>query len=197
MADRDLPTLLDELHGAIRRGVAAGFAPPAEIIESAVDLLRDEADPAVLRPNAQRMLRDILADHQAEQATWPTVTDCDRLDAAFAALEAAGIVCRQDFSCCGTCGAAEIWGEAADVEAAGASVRGYAFYHMQDTEAAVEGRGVYLSYGAAEDGEAAALAIANEVVAALERQGLRVSWDGQWSRRIGVALDWKRRRSAV
>lgn len=186
--------ILDELHGYIRRAIAAGFEAPAAVIESAVEYLSDEADPAILRPHAQRLVGEILAAHLAEQATWPMITDCDRLDAAFAALEAGGIVCRQNFSCCGTCGAYEIWDEAAAFEAAGTPVRGYAFYHVQDTDSAVEGYGLYLSYGAAEEGEAAALAIAGEVVAALQQHDLRVDWNGQWSRRLGVSLDWKRRR---
>lgn len=131
-----------------------------------------------------------------EQASWPTPTDCDRLDAAFAALEQGGIVCRQHFSCCGTCGAAEIWDEIDTARGAGLDVRGYAFYHVQDTEAAVEGYGLYLNYGAVEDDEAPALAIAHEIVTTLEQHGLRVHWDGQWSRRISISLDWKRRRAA-
>jgi hypothetical protein len=194
MTTPTIHAILDELHGYIRHEIAAGFQSPAAIIESAIEYLSDEADPAILRPHAQRQVREILAAHLAEQATWPAITDCDRLDAAFAALEAGGIVCRQNFSCCGTCGAYEIWDEAASLEAAGTPVRGYAFYHVQDTESAVEGYGLHLSYGAAEEGEAAAVAIAGEIVAALQQQGLRVDWNGQWSRRIGVALDWNRRR---
>lgn len=190
----DIHAILDELHGYIQCEIAAGFDSPEAIIESAVEYLSDEADPAILRSHAQRLVGAILAAHLAEQATWPAITDCDRLDAAFAALEASGIVCRQNFSCCGTCGAYEIWDEAAALEAAGTPVRGYAFYHVQDTESAVRGYGLYLNYGAAAEGEAAALAIAGEIVAALQQQGLRVDWNGQWSRRIGVSLDWKRRR---
>jgi hypothetical protein len=154
------------------------------------------ADAAILRPHARRMVREILDMHLREQASWPIPTDCDRLDAAFAALEQAGIVCRQHFSCCGTCGVSEIWEEMDTARDTGLDVRGYAFYHVQDTESAVEGYGLYLNYGAVEDGEAPALAIAHEIVAALEQHRLRVHWDGQWSRRIGVALDWKRRRAA-
>jgi hypothetical protein len=176
MTTPDIHATLDELHGYIRREIAAAFEAPDAIIESAVEYLSDEADPAILRPHAQRLVREILAAHMAEQATWPTITDCDRLDAAFAALEAGGIVCRQNFSCCGTCGAYEIWDEAAALEAAGTPVRGYAFYHVQDTDSAVEGYGLHLSYGAAEEGEAAAVAIAGEIVAALQQHDLRVDW---------------------
>jgi len=64
---------------------------------------------------------------------------------------------------------------------------------MQDTESAADGRGLYLLYGAVEKGEKAALNVANEIIDALQRHGLRTQWTGSWSDRIGVMLDWKRR----
>src|SRR6266540_396816 len=161
MTTCDLPALLDAMHSSIRRDIAAGFETPDEIVDSVVDLFSDEADVAILRPHARRMVREILDAHLREQASWSTPTDCDRLDAVFAALQQAGIVCRQHFSCCGTCGAYEIWEEMDTARDAGLDVRGYAFYHVQDTESAVEGYGLYLNYGAVEDGEAAALAVAH------------------------------------
>lgn len=193
----DFPALLDDVHHAIRTQVAAGFADADTIIDTTLAVYEDEADPAVLLPHVERFVADVLAAHLAEQATWPAVTDCDRLDAAFAALEEAGIVCRQHFSCCGTCGAAEIWDELALAEEAGRTVRGYAFYHIQDTESAVDGHGLYLNYGALEAGAPAALAVARDVVAELERQGLRTNWNGRWSQRIGVNLTWQRRRASA
>lgn len=72
-------------------------------------------------------------------------------------------------------------------------VRGYTFYHMQGTESAVEGYGLYLYYGAVEEGEGPALRVANEIVDALERQGLNTEWDGTLSNAIEVQLNWKRR----
>ena len=81
-----------------------------------------------------------------------------------------------------------------EVEATGRPVRGYAFYHMQDTESAAEGRGLYLAYGAADEGELAALGVAGEIVDTLRTQGLDVAWEGTWDKRIQVSLDWKRRR---
>jgi hypothetical protein len=65
-------------------------------------------------------------------------------------------------------------------------VRGYTFYHMQGTEPAVEGCGVYFNYGAVEEGEESALRVANEIVDVLSRHGLN-------SNTIKVQLDWKRR----
>ena len=126
---------------------------------------------------------------------WTEATDCDRLDDAFAALEASGVIARQNFTCCGTCGSTEIWDEIGSAEAAGLPAHGYAFFHMQDTESAAEGYGLYLNYGACTEGEAAALAIGHEIVEQLEAHGLRTEWNGDWGTRIHVALDWKKRRS--
>lgn len=194
MTTQDLYGALDELHGYIRRHVAAGFLEPGEIGVFAAQVFADTLDAAVLRHHVQRYMREILAEQRAEQVFWPTVTDCERLDAAFAALERAGIVARQHFSCCGSCGAAEIWEELAAFDELGTPARGYVFYHRQDTEVAGELGGLYLSYGAVEAGAAPTEAVGRAVVEALEAKGLDSVWDGQWTNRIFAPLDWKRRR---
>jgi len=173
---------------------AMEIMPEAEIVEGVLEYLSDEYDPKILRPLAVDYTRKRIVARLAEQKTWPAVTDCDRLDAAFAQLEKARIVCRHDFTCCGTCGAAEIWDEIENTRKAGRNPRGYAFYHQQDTESAVEGHGLYFNYGATEKGREAALRIGNEIAKALRSQGLQVDWDGTLEKRIKVNLDWKRRR---
>lgn len=187
--------LLAELSEQIRGEVAAGFEDSGRIVESAIGAFEDQADRAFLESHARRFVEEALAAHASEQSGWPARTDCDRLDAAFAALDQAGVVARQHFTCCGTCGLAEIDGEIAAAEAKGVRTRGYAFYHWQDTEAAVEGHGICLYYGSCEEGEAADLAIGREIAAELERQGLRPEWNGELDRRIGVPMDWRRRRA--
>jgi hypothetical protein len=72
-------------------------------------------------------------------------------------------------------------------------VRGYTFYHMQGTESAVAGGGLYLYYSALGGGDDAALQVANEVVDTLRRHGLNTQWDRTASSAIHVQLDWKRR----
>ena len=64
---------------------------------------------------------------------------------------------------------------------------------MQDTESAAEEHGLYLSYGAVDPGEGLALRIANEIIDALARHGLKTEWDGSWQTRVHVSLVWKRR----
>ncbi|MBB5712244.1 DUF6891 domain-containing protein [Sphingomonas xinjiangensis] len=185
---------LADLRDKIRRDVAAGFDDEDVILTNLAHYFEEEIDPVVVRREAPRILRDVLAEHARAEASWPAVTDCDRLDTAFAALEQDGIIARQNFTCCMTCGSNEIWEEVQAAKDAGLPAHGYTFYHFQDTDAAVEGSGVYLAYGACEDGEGPALQVANDVVAALQAQGLHPDWDGRWDQRIHVPLDWKRRR---
>jgi hypothetical protein len=194
MLTQDVFGALDELHSYIRRHVAEGFLEPGDIGAFATQVFAECLDPAVLRHHVGRYTREILAEQRAEQVFWPAITDCERLDAAFAALEREGIVARQHFSCCGSCGAAEIWDELAAFDEAGGPARGYVFFHMQDTEAVGALGGLYLSYGAVANGAAATEAIGRAVSDALESKGLDTVWDGQWTNRIFVPMDWKRRR---
>lgn len=185
------PQVAEEVDDTIRRMVAAGFAPSDEIIRAAVEQC-DEAAPEVVEPYAMQALTLALQRQREAQASWPAVTDNDRLDAAFAALEARGIVARQDFTCCQSCGHGEIWDEV-DGRASGLPpARGYTFYHQQDTESGVAGEGLMLAYGAVDEG--AEERIGHEVVAALREHGLAPQWDGSTGRRIGLPLTWQRRR---
>jgi hypothetical protein len=186
---------LSQLDAFIARLVAAGYETPEEILRSAEDYLADDLDPQRIRVESGPMLQRALAAHAEDETSWPALTDCDRLDAAFAALERKGIIARQNFSCCGTCGSSEIWGEIDAARDTGKLAEGYAFFHMQDTENAADGGGLYLNYGAVDEGEAAAIAVAHVIVAEIEAKGLHTDWTGSWDQRIGVSLDWKRRRN--
>jgi hypothetical protein len=188
---------VEALRDLVRRDVAGGFYDDDAILTNANDVFEEELPRPLLRVEASAALRAALAHHRAAEQGWDEITDCDRLDAAFDALEAEGVIARQNFTCCGTCGASEIWDEVEEARNDGMIAQGYAFFHMQDTEAAVEGHGLYLSYGACEEGEDAAIAIGHRIIAALEAEGLATEWDGSLGQRIGVALVWKKRRALV
>ncbi|MGH8061206.1 MAG: DUF6891 domain-containing protein [Pseudoxanthomonas sp.] len=194
--------LVGEMGLLIRREVAAGFASQEEIIRSAVQIHGGEATQKELRELAEELAGSFFHQHLQAQRGWPLVTDCDRLDLAFAQLAEKGIVIGHDLKDDG----AEQFMDEMDEAADGLHpARGYVFYQRRGTEAAIDGHGLYLDYGAAgddddddEDGnenERAALRIGHEVAEALRRQGLKVDWDGTLSRRIRVRLDWKRRRN--
>ena len=189
------PEGFDDLHDFIKIQVAAGYAPAEEIIEDATALFAESGmDPASVHHAARRISDQVLTAHLAEQLTWPAPTDNDRLDAAFAALDADGILPRQHFACCDTCGAREIHDELDQAEKAGRTMRGFTFFHRQDTEHAVGGEGLYLSFGSAERDATASVAIGHEVVDALTRHGLSPAWNGKLVHRILLPLVWRRRR---
>jgi len=188
---------IEAMRARIVADVHAGYLDEDAILVSLPDYFEDEIDAATVRREAPALLRAVLAEHAAAARLWPDVTDCDRLDAAFAALDAEGIVARANFTCCMTCGVAEMGDEIQLALDSGQPAHGYVFFHQQDTEAAVEGRGVFLAYCAEQEGEAAALAVGRRVVAELAAHGLAPRWDGSWDHRIEVPLDWKRRRGVA
>jgi hypothetical protein len=192
------PEDFDDLHDFVKIQIAAGFAPVAEIIEEASEVFADaSADPRALLDAARAIAERALRDHLTDQAGWPATTDCDRLDAAFADLGRSGIIARQHFSCCGTCGADEIHTEMDQHEKMGQRLRGLTFFHVQDTEHAVAGESLYLSYGVAGGDRDAAVAIGHEVVATLGRHGLSPAWNGKIAHRIALPLRWQRRRTPI
>ncbi|GIJ45698.1 hypothetical protein Val02_25840 [Virgisporangium aliadipatigenens] len=192
--DDDLPGDLEGARDLIRTQVAAGYAEREQIREEALEYALDEPPEEMTEAEVEAFvdaeLERALREQAERQAGFPEVTDYDRLHAAFEELERDGIVARENFSCCGNCGAAEI-GE--EMERHG-SARGYTFFHQQDTESAVESGGLYLNYGADSNDEADWVAVGHEVVAVLRRHDLDTTWSGKLSKRIMVAVNWQRRR---
>jgi hypothetical protein len=109
--------------------VREGFDSVHEIMEDAAHYALEKYEREDLHPEILRLTAELIALHQAEQASWEGKTDCDRLDEAFAALNRQGIVARPDFSCCNNCGFTDIWDEIEEAEKRQA-VEGYAFYHL-------------------------------------------------------------------
>ena len=74
-------------------------------------------------------------------------------------------------------------------------VDGYVFYHMQDTESGCASGHLYLAYGATSKDPEQVRRVGQRVAEALRRAGLTVEWGGDVSERIGVRLEWRRRRA--
>jgi hypothetical protein len=180
----------DLLRDQIRKALAIGDDDFDAIVEDCVDFLDTAPDSAAVAEAAAEIAKEEFAAYRADQESWPDLLDSDRLLRAFRDLETAGIVARENFTCCQTCGTAEIGGEVPE----GTEARGYVFCHFQDVQAAVAGQGIYLAYGAfGEDGSATA-GIGEEIVAALRRHGLTPEWNGDPGQRIEVPMTWRRRR---
>ena len=194
MKNNSLEVTLAKMREYIRREVAGGFSSADEICHVAVEIYSDKHDPSVLLPYARSLVQEMMDAQLSEQANWEKTTDCDRLDQAFRDLERQGIINRQNYSCCGTCGSGEIWEEMVALQSEGKNVRGYTFYHEQDTQHVVDGEGLYLNYGSIKENVPAQIEIGHEIVRILNQHNLATDWNGDLQYRIFVKLNWQRRR---
>ena len=158
---------------------------------------------------ATQELEDAAAKYAAEQASWPPETDCDRLDRVEADLRERGILFWQLSPCCDSCTGAELPERMEEIDQQEPGfrdrVRGYAFYidqTMAEMLAESTQLSIYLAYGWVPPGtsevtpavhEQNALGIAHEVCACLREHGFEPEWNGDFSRKIGVHLNWQRR----
>jgi hypothetical protein len=192
----DEAEFVQEVREFVHKMVARGDRSFDAVLEEAVEyfLEADEnSDTSHVEKVCNAEIEKAFAEHLQRQETWPEVTDCDRLDAAFEALNDGGIVAMHDFTCCQNCGLAEIGAEIGTAKEAGVDVVGFAFYHSQDTDAAAAGHGIYLTYGHVDGGEVNGVAVGRVIVTALEEAGLKIVWDGTMGKRINVPLIWQRR----
>ncbi|MBB4979877.1 MULTISPECIES: DUF6891 domain-containing protein [Streptomyces] len=192
----------EEIEGRVRSLLVCGYDDRARLTRIAQEEVFSPDEHPVSREQAEALVDRLWLERVEEMAGWEGTTDPERLTAAFAGLDAAGIVAREHFTCCRSCGTAEIGAEEGADRA-----RGFVFFHTQCTEGAADGGPLYLLYGrfdhspettAGTTAETAAgttaAAIGEEVAAALRGRGLSVEWDGDPGQAIQVTgLDWRRR----
>ncbi|MFJ8043508.1 DUF6891 domain-containing protein [Kitasatospora sp. NPDC096147] len=184
LPEADRATLEDRL----RLELAVGYTDPARLAELAEEYLVTPGRRPVSPAQAAALARELWQERIAEQAGWQGETGPERLTRAFAALERSGVTAREHFTCCRSCGQAEIGGEAAP------GSRGFVYFHSQSGEAAASGHGLTLHYGGFDGTAATTTAVGHEVVAALHAVGLRTVWDGTPERAVTVTpIDWRRR----
>ena len=207
----------DEVLEAARERVRPGFLTHADAVAAVEDYLELHGDPRV-RTAVDRVWAERLAEEQA----WQEPGDHARVAAAFDALAEQGVLGRMCFTCCQTCGTAEIDDERTPRPGAGPDDYpyeewAYTFFHEQDAERLLDEPALlYLSYSSfrpAPEVDADLLArweagdesLRGEVVAASDRavghrvadalraQGLRVEWDGDTGSRVAVTIDdWRK-----
>ncbi|WP_344438433.1 DUF6891 domain-containing protein [Kitasatospora nipponensis] len=192
-ADPDLPPGLDEdewqeLTEHVGTLLAGGYATRAELAEAAEEYLATDDERPLSPAQAWQLADRLWRERLAEQAGWEGETDPERLARAFEALRKAGITAEENFTCCRTCGQAEI-GAAGSPDA-----RGFVYFHSQCTDSAVAGNGLTLLYGGFDGSAETTRAIGHEVAAVLREHGLPVEWSGDPERAITLTpLAWCRR----
>lgn len=181
--------------------IVKGVGDPVELAEYAAEDLEGLSD-----ADAERAASYLVAARRTQQAGFGELPP-NKLDLAFADLERQKIIARQDWTCCGTCGIAEIGNDVEDVSA----WRGYVFFHTQDTNQLIENHSTYLNYGIfwanhvteaefhamSQDErqafyERACVALMSEVVVpTFERHGIVVDWDNDFGQRMLLGgVDW-------
>ncbi len=165
-----------------------------------VEMFSEDLDEAGIDDaEAERFFASVIDLRRTQQRALGGLPDAP-LRRAFAELASIGVIGRENFTCCGTCGSEEIWDERDDSR----TWRGYLYYHEQDAEVIPESRDTYVGYGAFLDAflpedEWNALSesarerryarivtelMHGEVFPILEKHGVRVTWDGDLGTRI-------------
>ncbi|MDQ2756128.1 MAG: hypothetical protein M3Y71_06125 [Actinomycetota bacterium] len=177
---------LEWLEESARELVAPALLGQDEVREALVGQYVEDDELDLTDADVGSVVELVWSERLRVEATWTDEGDYGRVRDAFAALETDGIVARMSFTCCQTCGHAEIDGER------GVASRGYVFFDQQDAERlAPGGSDLFLAFGGYEVPDEV---VAGEVVAALTTQGLAVEWDGTAAQRVLVsAVDWRKR----
>ena len=175
-----------------KRMVRSGYYSRDDIVDTVMDVMDSNL---ITRKVVANIIDGEIATLLAEQESWPAETEYDRLHHAMQVLDEKGIVARENFSCCGNCGVGEIYDEIDQLIEDGRTVRGYAFFHQQGTEGAVEGEELNFFYGSSNERATAedAVSIGKEVADQMRSSGLKVDWDGTINMCVMVGVDWKRR----
>jgi hypothetical protein len=165
---------------AVRSGLLGEQELYDEVLLAVTSELPDVADPDVL---ARRWIAEFRDELRSDAASWPATTDYDKLQAAFAQLEAVGIVVLQ--------GCEDHWAAKAVLdERREDPPRGIAWFTPPDVWHAIdEGMLEVNLWHASTANVAPGDALLDEVVAAFGGQGLPAHFD---EGRVEVGARWQR-----
>jgi hypothetical protein len=188
---------LSHLFARVDCAVRGGCWDEEEIfddIEQSVEMERgaDKALVGQLKQYAQGAMQE----QDLRETTWNDPTMNDAIDRACEELNAAGIVALQNAGYTQSDGWADVNEVAADQPG---RPRGAVFYHGQDLERGVAGKGLWLAFGTYEDDDAkrdaAGAVIGREICQVLARHGVPVEWDGSVDQRLSIPpFEWRKRR---
>lgn len=122
--------------------------------------------------------------YRPSYAVTQAVTDMKyRLNKAFAAMRAMGLIARQNYECCSSCAGCAITEDAVIKVTKGKKVNGAVFYHHQDTESFKDGETLHIRFGQLNSQQVGPIGLETVkvgalVMAALEAAGLEPYWNG-------------------
>jgi hypothetical protein len=177
---------------AIRRHVWAGTYDAEEIVLIVGEEFFEpgQVDNDWLRARIEEAFRP----KRAEEATWPAVTDCDRLDRVFEGLEAQNILALQDAGLTKSDGLEDVFEAYDDAGGERSGIEGYCFYHGQDLERVTKTGKLWLAFGHISGDKKPGVDIGRRIQRAFEAAGFAVEWDGSIGTRLLVkSFRWQRR----
>jgi hypothetical protein len=146
-----LPPLV---HKVIEVAAATGYDNRVSTFEQVVAGVgaSERFDPeGVDRAALEEAIEQAFASQEAAAASWPIITDCDRLQRAFEVLNRQGIVSMENCDFDLQFGVDRVTDAAVERDRLqDVPTRGFCFFHRQDTEGAVEGKGIMLAFGSFE-----------------------------------------------
>ncbi|MBX3232238.1 MAG: hypothetical protein KIT84_19010 [Labilithrix sp.] len=174
--------------------VRGGYLTADQIVRA---LMEDEVDREDLEIDESQLaeLVDAKMRERRRELQLAGASAYDRLSDVFDLLEDSGIFARENYWCCQSCAYAAIDEEIAEALEAGEEVRGYVYFHSQDTDRAVESGELLLRFGGL-SGEPLRLEreatqqIGEEVTTALEDAGFEVRWSGSPGEAITMTIAW-------
>jgi hypothetical protein len=153
-----------------------------------------EQNEAVEEAEAARAIEAEIARKAAAERKWEAETDCDRLDRVFNALNESGIIALQNAGMTQGEGLEDVTEVYDSLGWDDSAVVGYCFYHGQDLDRAVAGRGLLLTFGDIKGTDEKGVEVGETIRSALETEGFEVSWSGNIDTRILIPrIEWKKR----
>ena len=135
-----------------------------------------------------------VAKKRAAEKQWPAVTDWDRLDRAFQALQQQGVIALHMAGFTQSDGLEEVEEDYQEAGGKKSNYAGHCFYTEQDQQRALDKEGLSIGFGHLSGSNAKGVAVGRLLQAALQAQGLKVEWDGTIKSRLLIKnFRWQRR----
>lgn len=173
---------------AIKTWAWSGFYDLNDVYEMMEDLLEEDCDEAKLR----KLASDEFSQKKESEKSWPSTTDCDRLDSLFKELNDLNIIALQNTGYTMSDGFDDV-GEVLDGLDRN-KVKGYCFYHGRDLERAVDDGGLMLAFGDLDAIDEQKIVTGELITKTIGKHKFKYEWDGTANTRINIfPLKWQRK----
>lgn len=177
---------------SVRQHVWSGFYDADDIVEI--------IDEAFFEPGEVDIdwLRACIAEEfqrkRDAEGRWEPITDCDRLDQAFEALNEQGILALQNAGYTLSDGLDDVTQRYHERGAECSGVVGYCYYHGQDLEHVLADGTMCLAFGDINGDDTKGVEVGRAIVVVLLRHGFKVEWPELIDVRIQLlGVNWQRR----